>query len=288
MANIRGVGEPDSFQEMYRDIPPVTKFFTTGTFITAIIATFGLMPSSWGGLETFLFDWNSITSKFHVWRLVTPFLFVDKFSLNFVMHMYVLYENCKRYELNPFNTGAGGTSADMLFMVLFGMSIHIILGIFDPVLGLGMYVMSEPILYHILYVWSRRDSELVVNIYGFKFKAMYLPWVYMAIRMLLGGTVTLILVGIATGHLYWYMVEVLPNQYACEILKTPQFCNSLVSWFSTVSGSQGVAPQPMGRQAGFAMPGRAADPVQPRMDGGGLRNRGTGHQWGRGNVLGSS
>ena len=294
-ANARGVGEPDSMQALYRDVPPVTKFLCTGTFVTALLSTFGLLPAAWGGGSVFLFDWYSITKKFHIWRLITPFIFSGGFDLNFVMHMYVLYENCKRYEMSPYNTGAGGTSADMLFMVLFGMVFQVILAIFDPYIGLGLVVLSEPILYHILYVWSRKDPEMVLNIWGFKFKAMYLPWVYMAIRVVMGGSVTLMLVGVASGHVYWALVDIVPNQYGKELLKTPQFCKSVVNWFTRNSGGQGAAPDPMGVQGGFAMPGRAAAPQEPRMgDGAGLRNRGVGngggggYTWGRGNVLGNN
>ena len=36
---------------------------------------------------------------------------IGPFSFNFAMHTYVLYENSRRYESNPYNTGGGGSSA---------------------------------------------------------------------------------------------------------------------------------------------------------------------------------
>jgi len=49
-------------------------------------------------------------------------------------------------------------------------------------------VLSEPLMYMIVYVLSRRDPESLVNIYGFKFQRVYLPWIYLALRVIMGGT----------------------------------------------------------------------------------------------------
>lgn len=167
----------------------MTKFFLTGTFVSGLAVQFGLIPTFFGGggVGSMVFDWHAISSKFHVWRLITPFLFAGTFSINFVMHLFVLYENCRRYEANPFNTGAGGTSADFLYMVVLGMVVFCTMAAFESTLGLQMQLMSEPILYYILYVWSRKEPDTVVNMWGFKFKGLYLPWVYMALRVLMGG-----------------------------------------------------------------------------------------------------
>jgi Derlin-2/3 len=292
-ANAAQLGGADSLSDWYRDIPPVTKFFITGTLGFGFAATFNLIPASLGGVGGIIFDWPSISQKFHFWRLITPFLFAGGFSMNFVFHLFMLYENCKRYEANPFNTGAGGTSADFLYMVLLGGIACIILGFFDSSLGLGLVVMSEPILYMIIYVWSRRDPQSIVNIWGFKFKALYLPWVYMGIRVLLGGSPTLILVGIAIGHLFYFLVDVVPTQHGYTLVKTPKFCVDFMTWASgSTQGNPNVyiPPARAQQQGGIHQQpreGSANAPAQAASDGG-LRNRGGGggYTWGRGNVLG--
>ena len=63
------------------------------------------------------------------------------------------------------NDTTGGTSADFLCLILFGMIILCIAAyIFD------LIILSESLLYMIMYVWSRREPEAQMNIYGFKFQ----------------------------------------------------------------------------------------------------------------------
>ncbi len=285
------VGDGGSLSDWYREVPPITKFFITGTLLTASLTQFGLLGFI-GGPGGLLFDWNLIASKFHIWRLVTPFVFAGGFGLPFVFHMFILYENCRRYEANPFNTGAGGTSADFFYMLVVGGGMLMVLEI---LLGFGMSMMSEPILYYIVYVWSRRDPDSMVNIWGVKFKAMYLPWVYCAIRVVMNGPVQLILLGIGVGHLYYFLVDVCPAQHGYELIKTPKWCIDFMTYLTNVTQGNPNVFVPPGRQRqqtggvfGTAQPAAGTANAPPTAANDGLRNRGGGYQWGRGNVLGST
>jgi Derlin-2/3 len=286
--NVRGVGDTGSFSDWYREVPPITKFFFTGTFITAMCTSFNLIPSSLGGPAGLVFNWSSILRDFHIWKLITPFIFAGGFSLNFVFHMFILYENCKRYEADPYNTGAGGSSADMFYMIFFGMVSCIILGIYESTLGLGMVVMSEPILFMIIYVWSRKNPENISNMWGVKFKSLYLPWVYCGIRVVMGGSPTLILVGIAIGHLYYFLVEILPNQNGMELIKTPIWCKDLMKWVTglTQGNPNLYIPPSHGREAAAAGGGATGGNAGLRQRAPQGANGRTGYDWGRGNVLG--
>lgn len=278
------VGDGGSLSDWYRDVPPITKFFFTGTLLAGAMTSFNMLGFI-GGPPGLVFNWSLLKDKFHIWRLVTPFIFAGGFGLNFVFHLWILYENCKRYEANPYNTGAGGTSADFLYMLILGGGLMILMGIFESSLGLGMVVMSEPIMYMIIYVWSRREANQKLKMWGVEFKALYLPWVYMAIRVVMGGSPTMILVGIAVGHIYYFLVDVVPGQHGYELIRTPKWCVDAMSY---MSGQSQGAPDV------FIPPGR--QPPEGRAGGGsgaasaanapGLRNRG-GYNWGRGNVLGT-
>ena len=185
-ATVDGGGTP---QEWFRDLPVVTKLLFTSTLFLAACTTFELINPI-----ALVFIWPNIYQKFEIWRLFTAFTFAGSFSFPFAMHLYMLYQNSMRYEEIPFNTGARGTSADYLFMVLFSMGVLCVLGyIFDT------FMLSEPLLYVIMYAWSRREPDAQTNIFGFKFKALYLPWVYVAIRMLMGNPITGPLLGIGCG-----------------------------------------------------------------------------------------
>jgi hypothetical protein len=268
------VGGGDSVSDWFKEVPLVTKILVTGTVASATLVTFGVLSEF-----TFLFVFELIYKKFNYWRLFFPFIYCGKFSFPFAMHAYVLYENCRRYEQNPFNTGGGGNSADFLWMILIGMAVLCVVAYYFQLI-----IMSEPLLYMIMYVWSRRDPDLVLNMYGFKFKALYCPWVYVLIRVVMGGSPTDPLIGIAVGHLYYFLIEVLPHSHGYDLIRTPDFCIQAVRLYSGVS-----APSRGGYTASApAAPAQAAGPNgQGNVPRGGFPNMGAGHQWGRGRALGS-
>lgn len=196
--NVAGVGDGDSLQSWFQSLPMVTKTFFVCTLLTGACCSFNFISPS-----SCVFVWPLISRKFEIWRLVMPYFFAGGFSFNFAMHLYILYQNCLRYEANPYNTGAGGSSADFLWMVIIAAAIHTVLAwIFE------FMVFSESMLYVIMYVWSRREPDGRLSMFGFKFQALYLPWIYMGIRMIMGGSITMPLLGVAIGHVYFFLVEV--------------------------------------------------------------------------------
>jgi hypothetical protein len=317
--NVAGVGDGDSLHDWFRTLPIVTKTFLVSTLLGGALLTFGMLSP-----YDLILNWHSIKNRFHFWRLFTTFIFAGKFSFNFAMHTYVLYENCKRYEAAPFNTGGGGTSADFIYMLLVTMGILLVISYYFE-----MLVLAEPILYVIMYNWSRREADRPVGIFGFKFKAIYLPWVYVGIRMIMGGSVTEPLVGIAVGHLYYFLIEVLPVTHGYNLIRTPKFCIDFANYVEgrapvapqrpaaytgigrTLGGAGVAAPPPASAVGGlrrgiatlFSQPEAPAAPGPAPAAGGapapqtGLRNRGTaaatnpaptGHTWGSGRTLGSN
>jgi Derlin-2/3 len=229
------VGDGDSLQDWFKQMPIVTKTFLVTTLLSGAALSFGLVSG-----YSLVLDWDMLRYKFHFWRLFTTFIFAGGFSFNFAIHTYVLYENCKRYEAFPFNTGAGGTSADFVWMLLVTMSILLVVAYY-----FDMLILSEPMLYVIMYNWSRREPDQPVGMFGFKFKALYLPWVYVFIRMIMGGKITEPLVGIAVGHFYYFLIEVLPVTHGYNLVRTPKFCIDFVNYVTGIT-----PPRPAGQPGG--------------------------------------
>lgn len=261
--NLGRVGQTgDSPQDWYNNLPIITKtLLTGGLLLAASIALHLLNP------QLLPFLWPNIWKKFEIWRLFTSFLFAGTFGFPFVMHMYMLYQNSLRYEMNPFNTGAGGTSADYLWMLIFGVTVLSILAyVFE------FYFLSEPLLYMISYVWCRREPDAMVNIFGFQFKALYLPWVYLAIRILMGADIVMMLIGIGVGHLYYFLIEILPNTHNVTLIRTPQLCIDFIQYVTGMTQPTPMmgVPPPAARAAG------GADRPAPQR----------GYNWGAGRALG--
>eukprot|EP01038_Epipyxis_sp_PR26KG_P009695 gene9695-13049_t len=265
------VGQGDSLRDWFNSVPIITKFFLLSTILSGALLSFNIISSS-----SMVFLWELVRYKFQIWRLLTCFIYAGPFSFNFAMHTYVLYENCRRYELNPFNTGAGGSSADFLWMLLISMVLLLQISIYFEFL-----VLSEPILYVIMYSWSRRDPTTLVNIFGFKFQAIYLPWAYIGIRLIMGGSIVEPLVGIAVGHIYYFLSQVLPQSHGINLVKTPNFCIKFISFVTGMTQPQQVPTfTPNASAAVGANPSTTGRPNPFPQTGGG-------YNWGRGRTLGT-
>mmetsp|Transcript_38831 Transcript_38831/g.28715 ORF Transcript_38831/g.28715 Transcript_38831/m.28715 type:complete len:296 (+) Transcript_38831:146-1033(+) len=287
------VGQGESLKDWFDSVPILTKIFLVSTLLSGAAISF-----KWTSAESLVLFWPLVINKFNVWRLFTSFIFVGGFSFNFAMHTYVLYENCRRYEASPFNTGAGGNSADFLWMLLLAMSVLLALSYYFDIM-----ILSDAILYVIMYVWSRREPDAQLSMFGFKFKGIYTPWVYVAIRLIMGGSVTEPLMGIAAGHLYYYLAEVYPIAHGGRsLIRTPRFCISIIEKLTglTPAGAPIPTARPQGMPAQHInrneIPVTGASSSSEERPGNNLRYRGNpgsqegrpnSYNWGQGRTLGT-
>ena len=61
----------------------------------------------------------------------------------------------------------------------------------------------------------------------------------MAFTVLTGGSLFNDLIGVAVGHLYYFLTEVLPESHGYDPIKTPNFIRSLVNRLNNI----GVDPR---------------------------------------------
>lgn len=276
MADNQGrVGGIDDFggpEAWFRSQPIVTRTWFALSLILTCAGNFGVI-----NIMSLVYNWTSISSKFEIWRLLTPFCYVGKFDLSTVFGLYMLVNFSKQYEAGPYNTGAGGGTADYIFALLFG----IVCMLFTYSIFAYNYIMplfTRNLTFYVLYIWSKRYPTLDANIWGFPIKALWLPFAYLALTVLMGNPFWDVVHGIAVGHLYYYLVDVVPLVYGKDVLQTPQF---LIDYFGV---GEYVPPVPVAnnannaRNTGFAAPGNVNAPTDParRNTGGG------GYNWGGG------
>jgi Derlin-2/3 len=224
--------QTNALMDWFKSIPLITKLFFIPTFIFGALATYKIISPF-----SLILNWSAIL-RFEIWRLVTPFMFAGGFSWQFLMHLYMIYSYFPRYEANPYNTGAGGSVADVLWMVILSMIMLLIAGYF-----LGLFLLGDSLLSVIVYLWSRREPDAQISIFMFKFKAVYIPWVYLAMTILGGGSIIPSLTGIVVGHIYFYLVEVFPPIYHYSLIHTPQFCKDTIPFLLKYIPTPGIAEQ---------------------------------------------
>ena len=228
---------------MFNALPIITRYWFGVTMMVTLSVNFGILSA-----YQIMWSWGNVISSLEVWRFLTPFCFAGKFDFNTLIACYMLVSFSKQYESGgPFNTGAGGGTADYAFCLLFGAIA--ILATYPLLMGLGLElppVFAKNLIYYVLYVWSKRNPTSQANIWGFPIAAIYLPFAYLAMTVFMGNPYMDMLHGLVVGHLYYFAVDVIPAVYGKDFLHTPTF---LIDYFG-VGEYQAAAPSPAVPAAG--------------------------------------
>ncbi|XP_045536584.1 derlin-2 [Papilio machaon] len=208
-----------AYQTLYQEymlVPPVTRAYTTACVITTLAVQLDLVSPF-----QLYFNPNLILKKIQLWRLLTTFLFFGNLGFNFFFNMIFTYRYCRMLEEGSFR----GRTADFVVMFIFGGTLMILSAFFVNLLFLG-----QAFTIMIVYVWSRRNIFVRMNFFGLmNFQAPYLPWVLLGFSVLLGNAISVDLVGMAIGHIYFFLEDVLPRQRGGQkFLKTPEFLKKLL------------------------------------------------------------
>ncbi|CCI41219.1 unnamed protein product [Albugo candida] len=200
-----------SIESWYYSMPEITRFYLSVIFLTTALSTFGFLNP-----KTLYLDFDLVLERFQIWRLVTCFMYLGGFSFNFLMQLMILVNYSSRLEEAPFQ-GGGGATADYAFMLFFGAVI-----MWGAAFFLDFPFLGPALIFMIVYVWSRRNATTPVAIWGFQFEGLYLPWALIAFTVLIGGNPIMDICGVVAGHLYYFLLEVLPNLKGWRVLQTPQ------------------------------------------------------------------
>jgi len=137
--------------------------------------------------------------------------------------------------------------ADMVAMLLFGAVTLTAASLAIP--SLGLYFIASPLVFMLLYVYSRNFPNQQVSIMGlFQVQSFYLPFAFLAITVVMGGNPVFDIAGIVVGHLWWFLTELYPAQGGTNLLATPE-------WLKSVVANLGIGPPPRPTEstpAGFA------------------------------------
>ena len=264
-----GMGDVAGPEQWFKSLPFVTRYWFGLTVGLTLAGNFGVINPM-----QLLFNWQRITSNIEVWRFLSCFCYAGAFSFPTLIAVYMLVTFSKQYEAGgPYNTGAGGGTADYAFMMLFGMAVILIT---YPLVSsvFRLYpLFTRNLIFYVLYVWSKRNPTGRASIWGVPIQAVYLPFAYLALTVFMGNPYMDMLHGLAVGHLYYFLVDVVPQVQGKDILRTPQF---LINQFGVGEYRPEVAPVPPHMRPGAAGqgPGAAA--------GGGGGGGGGAHNWGGG------
>ncbi|KAJ8641031.1 hypothetical protein MRB53_017725 [Persea americana] len=207
--------------EFYNSLPPVIKAYGSLCLLTTTAYQLGLLNP-----VSFALIYDAVISRFQVWRLVTNFFFLGKFSINFgicLLMMCVALASLffdifwKSKIWGPAREGPfERRTADFLWMMLFG-AFSLLLResaegehAYDPpdewtslIKGQRTYMalstipplwspfLGVSLVFMLLYVWSREFPNALISIYRLvTLKAFYLPWAMLALDVIFGSPLT--------------------------------------------------------------------------------------------------
>ena len=267
---------------MFNQLPIITRCWLGASLVLTLSVNFNIISP----MHT-LWIWDNVKSNLEIYRFLTCFCYGGPFSMGLFFLVFMQCSFSQKYEEGiPFNTGAGGGTADYAFCWLLGAIGCLVT--YPLLLMMGIFVMPSfysTMTYYVLYVWSKKNPTNNANIWGFPVQGLYLPFVYLAITVICGNPYQPMLHGMALGHLYYFMADVVPMVYGKDVLQTPRF---LIDYFGLNQYQPPANPyqsQSRQRMGGF---GNSAPSSSNNTRSTGSSSS-SGHDWGSGgNRLGTS
>lgn len=102
--------------------------------------------------------------------------------------------------------------------------------------------LSYELLFCLIYINSKRNPDIIMMVWGSQIKSKliwtisksifkrnicfiiidaYLPFAFLALSVLTGGDILSDIIGILSGHIFYFLKDIVPIQYQYDILKTP-------------------------------------------------------------------
>lgn len=217
-------------------MPVVTRAYTTACVITTLAVQLDLVSPF-----QLYFNPILIVEQYQLWRLITTFLFFGNVSFSFFFNMIFTYRYCRMLEEGSFRR----RTADFVMMFIYGGIAMISIAFAIDLLFLG-----HAFTIMLVYVWSRRNPFVILNFFGLlNFPAPYLPWVLLGFSLLLRNTISVDIVGMAVGHVYYFAEDVFPRlRGGFRILETPPILKVL---FDERPEESDYTPPPEDRPGGF-------------------------------------
>jgi len=178
-----------------------------------------------------IFDSHKIYHNLELWRLLTSFCYCGGplNDLHSLLVIYLIYVHANQYELNPHPSGSGNRTADCAFCYIFCT-----LGILISYLVMDHYGVRVPpyftrtLVFCILYLWSKRNPHAQIQLNFIPIQGQYLPFAHIGLSLLINHQVPIeILHGFAIGHVYYYLIAVLPIILGRPVITTPAFISIL-------------------------------------------------------------
>lgn len=208
------------FYELWHSVPPITRTILLLNITLSLLVSLDLCTP-----YKLYFNYYLIKNKGQVWRAVTSLFYVGELSPHTIFDFVLFYYNSSKLEQHDFRN----KPADLIMFYFFSCCSFLVLATY-----LGLQFLSPCLSATVLYVWTRRNPNVEVNLMEiFTFRAQFLPWFLMLLVVVFGFDAQDDLVGALVGHIYYYFADVvpkIPETKEMHLLKAPHFLTRLCEW----------------------------------------------------------
>eukprot|EP00747_Dinoflagellata_sp_TGD_P169211 gnl/TRDRNA2_/TRDRNA2_197593_c0_seq1.p1 gnl/TRDRNA2_/TRDRNA2_197593_c0~~gnl/TRDRNA2_/TRDRNA2_197593_c0_seq1.p1 ORF type:complete len:255 (+),score=55.28 gnl/TRDRNA2_/TRDRNA2_197593_c0_seq1:108-872(+) len=244
-------------EQWYKSLPILTRVSLTVIFIVTVLVQLEILNP-----QLLFLNWPLVINKLQVWRLLTSVTFFGNFSFQFLFQLYFFTSFSSKLETNEIFNQPGDYLFFLICQILLLDAISLVLA-----WPSGFPTLGPSLVFAILYYWSRREPYAMLSFFSFSIKGFQFPFILMFFQLLIGGNIWMDLLGLASGHIYYFLKEVVPAEYGKTLIKTPSFLVNFMAQYS--------APAAGGYAAGGGVGGGggrpAAPPPPPRFGGTGHR-----------------
>eukprot|EP01071_Lankesteria_metandrocarpae_P015196 Lankesteria_metandrocarpae@DN9421_c0_g1_i1.p1 len=223
--------QSNSPEAWYKGLPSLTRLIGTATFLVTVAVVWGVLD-----VRLLLLDWRLVYKKIHLWRLITDYCFIGKFSFGWVFQMYFFVSFSSKLESSDyFSAASRNPRGSYLYFILIQMlTLNLVtLIMYWPT---GRFLLGPALHFAIIYYWSRCEPWAKVGLWGFSLDAYQLPFALLFLDLLIGGSLQDDLFGLFSGHIYYFVRNVVPGQYGIDLFsKPPAFLDTVAHFIDDFS-----------------------------------------------------
>ena len=207
----------NAIADHWRGTPPITR----SIFLLTFILSLGCYLDLFTKLKLY-FNWKLIWHNMEWWRLFTSLFFKGELSPHTLFDFYI----CFRYMYSLETTSFRNKPADFITFIFLGCCLFLVASYM-----LGLQNTSGSVSTMMLYLWSRKNPNIELSFLDvFHFRSCFLPYFLFLMTLLFGNDVTLDLMGILAGHIYYFCEDVVPRvpeTRSKKVLQAPRWLKRL-------------------------------------------------------------
>ena len=204
-------------EQWYRNLPILTRAGLTIIFATTVLVQLEIINPM-----LLVLNWPLVWGRLQLWRVFTSVCFFGQFSFNFLMQLYFFSSFSTKLERNEVFEKEPG---EYLFFLIVQI---VLLSLLSLVLAYptGLPMLGPSLVFAIIYYWSKREPYAVLSFFSFAIKGYQFPFCLLFFQMLMGGSPWTDLLGLGSGHIYYFLKETVPQEYGDKYavwMKCPRF-----------------------------------------------------------------